>query len=133
MTGFSPTSPVGSVLMAVHDGEPTVRRALESLQAQTCTNFEVVAVDAGSTDGTARILDVHLQLLLEDPWIEEDTACRLLLSVMGTEAPGDTPATRADVLEILSLDRDLPASIAFPLNAARDTARRARALLSTEL
>ena len=57
MTGFSPTSPVVSVLMAVHDGEPTVRRALESLQAQTFTNFEVVAVDAGSTDGTARILD----------------------------------------------------------------------------
>ena len=25
-------------------------------------------------DGTARILDVHLQLLLEDPWIDEDTA-----------------------------------------------------------
>lgn len=34
-----------------------MRRALESLQAQTFTNFEVVAVDAGSTDGTARILD----------------------------------------------------------------------------
>lgn len=34
-----------------------MRRALESLQAQTFTNFEVVVVDAGSTDGTARILD----------------------------------------------------------------------------
>lgn len=58
MTGFSPTSPVVSVLMAVHNGESTVRRALESLQAQTLSNFEVVVVDAGSTDGTARILDV---------------------------------------------------------------------------
>lgn len=57
MTGFSPTSPVVSVLMAVHDGETTVRRALESLQAQTFSNFEMVVVDAGSTDGTARILD----------------------------------------------------------------------------
>ena len=36
------------------------------------------------SDGTARILDVHLQLLLEDPWIDEDTACRSLLSVMGS-------------------------------------------------
>lgn len=85
------------------------------------------------SDGTARILDVHLQLLLEDPWIEEDTACRLLLSVMGTEAPGDTPVTRADVLEILALDRDQPASIAFSLNAARENARRAREVVSTEL
>lgn len=57
MTGFSPTSPVVSVLMVVHDGEPTVRRALESLQAQTFSNFEIVVVDAGSADGTARILD----------------------------------------------------------------------------
>ncbi|MEY4321767.1 MAG: hypothetical protein RL167_495, partial [Actinomycetota bacterium] len=29
-------------------------------------------------DGTARLLDVHLQLLLEDPWVDEDTACRSL-------------------------------------------------------
>ena len=38
------------------------------------------------SDGTARILDVHLQLLLEDPWIEEDIACRALSRVMGSEA-----------------------------------------------
>lgn len=85
------------------------------------------------SDGTARILDVHLQLLLEDPWIEEDTACRLLLSVMGTEAPDNSRVTRADVLEILALDRDQPASIAFSLNAARENARRAREVVSTEL
>ena len=54
------------------------------------------------SDGTARILDVHLQLLLEDPWIEEDFACRSLLSVMGAEMPPeDQELTRADVLEFL--------------------------------
>ena len=36
------------------------------------------------SDGTARILDVHLQLLLEDPWIEENLACRSLLHLMGS-------------------------------------------------
>ncbi len=85
------------------------------------------------SDGTARILDVHLQLLLEDPWIEEDTACRSLLSVMGVEVPEDTEVTRADVLAILALDRDQPASIAFSLNSARENARRAREVVSTEL
>ena len=35
-------------------------------------------------DGTARLLDVHLQLLLEDPWVDEDTACRSLLKVIGS-------------------------------------------------
>jgi len=84
-------------------------------------------------DGTARILDVHLQLLLEDPWIEEDIACRSLLSVMGAEIPEDTELTRADVLRILAVDRTQPASIAYSLNAARENARRAREVISTEL
>ena len=86
------------------------------------------------SDGTARILDVHLQLLLEDPWIEEDLACRSLLSVMGAEMPPEDAAlSRADVLNILAVDRTQPASIAYSLNAARENARRAREVISTEL
>jgi uncharacterized alpha-E superfamily protein len=86
------------------------------------------------SDGTARILDVHLQLLLEDPWIEEDLACRSLLSVMGAEMPPEDAAlTRADVLGFLAVDRTQPASIAYSLNAARENARRAREVISTEL
>ncbi|MDO7880750.1 alpha-E domain-containing protein [Salinibacterium soli] len=85
------------------------------------------------SDGTARILDVHLQLLLEDPWIEEDLACRSLLSVMGSDAPEDAQLTRQDVLTILAVDRNEPASIAFSLGAARENARRAREIVSTEL
>jgi uncharacterized alpha-E superfamily protein len=85
------------------------------------------------SDGTARILDVHLQLLLEDPWIEEDLACRSLLSVMGSNAPEDTTLTRQDILSILAVDRSEPASIAYSLNAARENARRAREIVSTEL
>jgi uncharacterized alpha-E superfamily protein len=85
------------------------------------------------SDGTARILDVHLQLLLEDPWIEENLACRSLLSVMGTEVDDDADVTRADVLTLLAVDRHQPASIAYSLAAARENARRAREVVSTEL
>jgi uncharacterized alpha-E superfamily protein len=85
------------------------------------------------SDGTARILDVHLQLLLEDPWIEEDLACRSLLSVMGSEAPDDVELSRQDILSILAVDRSEPASIAYSLGAARENARRAREIVSTEL
>jgi uncharacterized alpha-E superfamily protein len=85
------------------------------------------------SDGTARILDVHLQLLLEDPWIEEDLACRALLSVMGAEVAEDASLGRADVLQILAVDRNEPASIAYSLAAARENARRAREIVSTEL
>jgi uncharacterized alpha-E superfamily protein len=85
------------------------------------------------SDGTARILDVHLQLLLEDPWIDEDTACRSLLSVMGSEAPDESTLAREDVLRILAVDRAQPASIVYSLQAARENARRAREIVSTEL
>jgi uncharacterized alpha-E superfamily protein len=85
------------------------------------------------SDGTARILDVHLQLLLEDPWIDEDTACRSLLSVMGSEAAEGSSLVREDVLRILAVDRAQPASIVYSLSAARENARRAREIVSTEL
>lgn len=85
-------------------------------------------------DGTARILDAHLQLLLEDPWIDESTACRSLLGVMGS-APLDpsVEVTRRDVLATLAIDRTASSSIAYALNAARENARRAREIVSTDL
>ena len=85
-------------------------------------------------DGTARILDAHLQLLLEDPWIDEDNACRSLLAVMGAEAPeAGLSVGRADALRLLAVDRSGPSSIAFSLWSARENARRAREIVSTEL
>jgi uncharacterized alpha-E superfamily protein len=85
------------------------------------------------SDGTARILDVHLQLLLEDPWVEEDIACRALLAVMGSSSPDDSPLTREDLINILGVQRDHQASIAFSIDQARENARRAREVVSTEL
>lgn len=83
-------------------------------------------------DGTARILDVHLQLLLEDPWIDEDAACRSMLSVMGADVP-DAALHREDVMRTLAVDLDQSASLAFSLRAARENARRAREIVSSEL
>ncbi|MEV8267901.1 alpha-E domain-containing protein [Microbacterium sp. NPDC076911] len=86
------------------------------------------------SDGTARILDVHLQLLLEDPWIDEDTACRSLLNVMGSAPPeGVQKVNRNDVLQRLAVDAGNPASIAYALTASRENARRAREIVSTDL
>ena len=86
------------------------------------------------SDGTARILDVHLQLLLEDPWIDEDTACRSLMGVMGSIPPDPTTTvTRGDVLTSLAVNRANPSSIAYAVLSARENARRAREIVSTEL
>lgn len=86
------------------------------------------------TDGTARLLDVHLQLLLEDPWIDEPSACANILGVMGVaDAPDDRPLTGGDVLSIMAVDRSQPASIAYSIKAARENARQAREIVPTEL
>ncbi len=82
--------------------------------------------------GTARILDVHLQLLLEDPWVDEETTCRGLLAVMGTSSP-DKEVSRAEVVRELGLNAENPASIAHSVSAARENARRAREIISTDL
>ncbi len=85
-------------------------------------------------DDTARLLDVHLQILLEDPWAEEDLACRSLLSVMDRRLPDDGVRVGRDhVLDLLAYDRTQPSAIAGSLVAARENARRAREAISTEL
>ncbi len=50
------SAPTVSVLLPVYNGEPTLPEALETLHSQSFEPFEVIAVDDGSTDGTARIL-----------------------------------------------------------------------------
>jgi len=83
-------------------------------------------------DDTARILDVHLQVLLEDSWIDEDLACRSLLSVMGTDAP-EGWVGRGKVVELLVDDEANPSSIVGALGAARHNARGARETVSSEM
>lgn len=84
-------------------------------------------------DGTSRLLDVHLQLLLEDPSINEDEACRALLEVIGSDSHFPNALGRTDVLDLLSTDRNEVTSISSSLNAARENARRVREVVSTEL
>lgn len=70
---FTPTTPVVSVLMVTHDAERTVRRAIESVQNQTLKNFELVVVDAGSSDATARQIKAAAErdLRIETLYVDE--------------------------------------------------------------
>jgi hypothetical protein len=46
-----------SVVIPLYNKEPYVRRALESIAAQTFDDYEVVVVDDGSTDDGARVVE----------------------------------------------------------------------------
>ena len=82
-------------------------------------------------EDTARILDVHLGLMLDDPWAPEDVVCASLLMAMGHEPAADVSANM--VLQALVWDRESPASVLGSLWAARENARRSREVVSSEL
>ena len=83
-------------------------------------------------EDTARILDVQTQIMVEDPSVDIDTACRTLLGVMGTEIPEERLTLEA-ALYRLAFDTDEGTSISSAIGGARESARRARETLSTEL
>jgi uncharacterized alpha-E superfamily protein len=84
-------------------------------------------------DDTARILDAYLHRLLEDPWSDEDAACRSLHAILGLAAEEDKPCDMDSVLDRLAFDATSPGSIDGALRAARENALSAREVVSTEM
>lgn len=56
---FADLLPKVSVVMPVYNVAQYLRQALESISAQTLKEIEIIAVDDGSTDGSAAILDEY--------------------------------------------------------------------------
>jgi succinoglycan biosynthesis protein ExoO len=48
--------PKVSIILAVLNGEQTIRKAIESAQNQTMRDFEIVVIDDGSTDKTGEVV-----------------------------------------------------------------------------
>jgi uncharacterized alpha-E superfamily protein len=82
-------------------------------------------------EDTCRIVEVHLQLLLDDPSVDSEAAGASLLAVMGVEVPDQVD--NAAVMRSLCFDDTSPCSIAAALGGARESARRARETVSTEM
>jgi uncharacterized alpha-E superfamily protein len=83
-------------------------------------------------EDTARLLDVHVHTLLEDPEVDEAKACRDLLGVMGVPVPGGTVDARRTV-ELLGFRQEGTTSIVGALAGARENARGVREAISSEL
>ncbi len=83
-------------------------------------------------EDVARILDVHVHHLLEDPSAAEEEACMTLLGVMGVPA-GTGTVDISRVLDTLAFDASSASSIVGSLTAAHENARGARDALSSEM
>jgi len=65
-----PDAPCVSVLVPVYNAGPFLRRCLDSLAAQTFTDFEAIALDDGSTDGS---LDILRAFAADHPFLKVET------------------------------------------------------------
>jgi glycosyltransferase involved in cell wall biosynthesis len=54
--GTSATAPAVTVLMSVYNGGPLLAQAVDSILAQSFTDFECLIIDDGSTDGAVELL-----------------------------------------------------------------------------
>ncbi len=98
MTHGTTRGPLVSVLMAVHDAEGCVRRAVESIQNQSLRELELIVVDAGSKDSTARIVEALAERDLRIELVRADTCSR--------QEALDVALERASGRRLLVLDAD---------------------------
>jgi uncharacterized alpha-E superfamily protein len=84
-------------------------------------------------DDTARILDVSVHQLLEDATIDVDQAARRLLGVMGVDPGTSEPLDAFSLTELLGYSAETPGSIVSSISSARENARGAREVVSSEM
>ncbi|GAA1848276.1 alpha-E domain-containing protein [Pseudonocardia ailaonensis] len=84
-------------------------------------------------DDTARILDVSVHQLLEDATIDVDAAARRLLAVMGVDPGTSEPLDAFGLTELLGYSAETAGSIVSSITSARENARGAREVVSSEM
>ncbi len=84
-------------------------------------------------DDTARMVDVYVHRMLEEPQADEDAGCRALLAVLGIPAPDDSRLNVSLTLYQLAYDQQNPSAIAGAVMAARSGARSIREVISSEM
>jgi uncharacterized alpha-E superfamily protein len=84
-------------------------------------------------EDTARMLDVHYHLLLEDRWVDEGAACQALVEVMGLSDRAGEGIDSVMLTRVLAFELDYPRSIVCSLEAAWENARGVREAVSSEM
>jgi uncharacterized alpha-E superfamily protein len=84
-------------------------------------------------DDTARMVDVYVHRMLEEPQADEEAACGALLGVLGIAPPETARLDIGMALDQLAYDLKSPSAIAGAVLAARSGARSVREVISGEM
>lgn len=107
--------PLVSVVMPVHNAAATVARAVASIQGQTLTDWELLAVDDGSTDASQEIL---FALAANDPRIRVLNIARS--GIVGALNAGLAAAASPLVARMDADDESHAARLAEQVNFLKD-------------
>ena len=83
-------------------------------------------------DDIARILDVAVQQMLEDATVDTDSMVRHVMAILGF-TPDDKPQSVWSLVDKVGYDRDSTESIVGLIETARENARGAREVISSEM
>jgi uncharacterized alpha-E superfamily protein len=84
-------------------------------------------------DDTARMVDVYVHRMLEEPHTDQEADCRALLAVLGIPAADGARLDIGMTLYQSAYDQDNPSAIAGSVLAARRGARSVREVISSEM
>lgn len=119
-------APLVSVVMPAYNAASTVGRAVASIRAQTLLNWELLAVDDGSTDDTRAILD---HLAIHDPRIR--VLARPHEGVVAASNAGIAVARAEYVARMDADDESHPERLAGQLDFFHAAANRAVGVVSS--
>ncbi|MSU50157.1 MAG: glycosyltransferase [Opitutus sp.] len=101
-----------SVVLPVRDAAATVARAIASIRAQTFSDWELIAVDDGSTDGTREILRELVRVEPRLKLVEQVQAGVAVAANAGAAAARGEMIARMDADDVSHPER-LAAQVAF--------------------
>jgi uncharacterized alpha-E superfamily protein len=84
-------------------------------------------------DDTARMVDVYVHRMLEEPRANEHAGCVALVAVLGMPAPEGSRLDIGITLDQLAYDQQNPSAVAGAVMAARSGARSVRGVISSEM
>lgn len=84
-------------------------------------------------DDTARMVDVYVHRMLEEPRANEHAGCSALVAVLGMPPPKSSRLDIGITLDQLAYDQQNPSAVAGAVMAARSGARSVRGVISSEM